>query len=457
MKNRFNNITSKEWLPFQKSWFIYKNDETLYEQHIRFFIKYDDPDFEPNLFYFGNRLKTMQKVSDKNHANIVDENKAIQYALLDLRDEIDKIDSIDAYHVFKKQILELSKHLFQHLKHRRFISIIVQNKIIDNQYFPFAWDLAYSVSTGYTLKDEKIGCIKKSLSKEIENQDFYILNFRKDENSTGKFISIDTKLIEKHPPEKLNFFSKKWGIIKPPRRNKKEILHPAKFPENLIRDFIAHYTKENDNVFDPMSGSGSTQMAAIQMNRNAYGTELSDFFTEIARERLSEHIDSKEQKNQKIRFKILNKDVRNIKRDDFPKIDYIITSPPYWDMLNMKGAENQAKRKKKGLQLNYSDDKKDLGNMEDYQEFIEELVQIYLELIKILKPGGYISIIVKNIKKKGKNYPFAWDLSEKLKEKLTLLPEFFWLQDDINIAPYGYGNTFVSNTFHQYCLTFKKR
>jgi hypothetical protein len=72
-----------------------------------------------------------------------------------------------------------------------------------------------------------------------------------------------------------------------------------------------------------------------------------------------------------------------------------------------------------------------------------------------MKPGSYITIVVKNIKKKGRNYPFAWDLAHALQQKLILLPEVFWCQDDISIAPYGYGNTWVSNTFHQYCLTFQ--
>ena len=67
-----------------------------------------------------------------------------------------------------------------------------------------------------------------------------------------------------------------------------------------------------------------------------------------------------------------------------------------------------------------------------------------------------MTIVVKNIKKQGSNYPFAWDLAERLMKKMVLLPESFWLQDDISIAPYGYGNTFVSNTFHQYCLSFQK-
>jgi DNA modification methylase len=210
-----------------------------------------------------------------------------------------------------------------------------------------------------------------------------------------------------------------------------------------------------------MSGTGSTQLAALKKGRNGYGTELSEYFAKIANDRLEEYLHPKQKslfikEENNVKFKILNCDVREITDHDFPSIDYIITSPPYWDMLNMKGAENQAKRKEKGLKLNYSDNTKDLGNIEDYNNFLNELTDIYLNLIELLKPGGYITIIVKNIKKKGKNYPFAWDLTRKVSSKLIVLPEFFWLQDDINLAPYGYGNTFVSNTFHQYCLNFVK-
>ena len=32
MENRFNNLTSKEWLPFQKSWFIFENKSNLIEK-----------------------------------------------------------------------------------------------------------------------------------------------------------------------------------------------------------------------------------------------------------------------------------------------------------------------------------------------------------------------------------------------------------------------------------------
>jgi len=167
-------------------------------------------------------------------------------------------------------------------------------------------------------------------------------------------------------------------------------------------------------------------------------------------------VQSTDADQQKPNWEIKLKDARIVTSDDFPPFDYIITSPPYWDMLNMKGAEYQARRKEKGLQLNYSEDDIDLGNIDNYPRFLDELVSVYFSIIEHLKSGKHITIVVKNVKKKGRNYPLAWDLSERLQEQLILLPESFWLQDDISIAPYGYFNTFVSNTFHHYCLTFQK-
>jgi DNA modification methylase len=73
-----------------------------------------------------------------------------------------------------------------------------------------------------------------------------------------------------------------WFILKPQPRKKDEILHPAKYPEDLVEMFIRTFSRENDNIFDPMSGTGSTQLGALKLNRNGYGTELSEFFTEIA-------------------------------------------------------------------------------------------------------------------------------------------------------------------------------
>jgi len=470
MINRFNNLTSKEWLPFQKSWFKFTNLEALYRENVRFFMKFDDKENPPNLLYIGSNTgqEIITKIAKKEKANLFFENDLqnvdkIQFVIFDYLDIINKDTSVKEYFEIKSKILQRLESIHKKIIHRKFIAVFFRNVENEGRCFPFAWDLAKNLKNTLSLKDEKIGCLETDPNTnnsgffQTDETAFYSLYFRKDENSQLDFTSKDFGYFKNNQQISSNINSKQklpsWHIIRPKPRNKDEILHPAKFPEELIELFLPIFTKESDNVFDPMCGTGSTILSSLQNNRNGFGVELSEFFYKIANERNKNYLDSN---NKNLKFKILCQDARKIKKTDFPQFDYIITSPPYWDMLNMKGAEGQARRKEKGLQLNYSDDTFDLGNIDDFDLFVDELVRIYFKIISNLKSGGYFTIVVKNIKKKGKNYPFAWDLSRRLQEKMILLPEVFWLQDDIRIAPYGYFNTWVSNTFHQYCLTFQK-
>jgi hypothetical protein len=141
---------------------------------------------------------------------------------------------------------------------------------------------------------------------------------------------------------------------------------------------------------------------------------------------------------------------------DIPLIDYVITSPPYWDMLHAKGAQTQkTRRDKPELDQHYSDDPEDLGNIHDYDLFLAKLIEIYSAMKPCINHRSYITIIVKNIKKGGRIYPLAWDLARELGNIFTLKDEKIWCQDDIRLAPYGLGNAWVSNTFHHYCLQFR--
>ena len=473
MINKFNDITSKEWLPFQKSWFKHDSIEKLYTDNIRFFTKADQTD--DTVFYFGSNNKVFENISKLNNLNYTSsdtfKNESIQFAIFDLLDKITEKTTLDDYSELKNRIIKIACSIYNKLVNKRFILIILPNIQISNQFFPFAWDLAKHLSTIFSIKDEKIGCfsdddclIKDTTYFSPHKRIFYCLYLKKDESSCGEYKELNLNYFSKYTQQKSNvtFPSTfpRWFILKPQPRNNDEILHPAKYPEELVEMFIKEFSCINNNIFDPMSGTGSTQLGALKMQRNGFGTELSEFFFKIAVKRCKEFIAPSQKtlfvEEKKNIFKILNKDARLIKKDDFPLIDYLITSPPYWDMLNMKGAENQAKRIEKGLQTNYSNNNCDLGNIEDYNVFLNSLVDIYNNIGKFIKPGGYLTIIVKNIKKKGKNYPLAWDLANELQKELILLPEVFWCQDDISIAPYGYGNTWVSNTFHQYCLNFQK-
>ncbi len=133
-----------------------------------------------------------------------------------------------------------------------------------------------------------------------------------------------------------------------------------------------------------------------------------------------------------------------------PQIDYCITSPPYWDMLKRKGFETQRRRKDLNLDVTYSDSPQDLGNIAEYYRFLEELVGIYRKVHALLKPGAYLTVIVKNVKKGGKMYPLAWELGKRLGDFYLLKDEKIWCQDNQALAPYGMFYSWVSNTHHHY-------
>jgi hypothetical protein len=125
-------------------------------------------------------------------------------------------------------------------------------------------------------------------------------------------------------------------------------------------------------------------------------------------------------------------------------------------MLHARGAETQKKRREsEELDVHYSEDPNDLGNIEDYEEFLEKLVGIYKGLQALLREKAYLTIIVKNVKKGGKIYPLAWDIARELGKTYTLKDEKIWVQDNQRLSPFGLGSAWVSNTFHHYCLQFR--
>ncbi len=255
-----------------------------------------------------------------------------------------------------------------------------------------------------------------------------------------------------HPLNRLNEleakewmkFTRTWFVHYPPKRKPNEKLHPAKFPENLVEDFIRFFTKTGETVLDPFLGSGSTLIAAHNSKRKGIGIELMEKYAEISKKRI------KGLKNQKvIRGNSLEIDKLKMKL-----VDFVITSPPYGPMLKKKALAAQ-KREQEGLETDYGEDKDNLENIDDYNNFLEKAAGVFFKIKQILKKDKYLVVIIQNYVD-GKEYKtLAWDLGQKLKEHFTLKGERLWLQDNKTLFPYGYRWSFIPNVHHHYCLIFK--
>jgi site-specific DNA-methyltransferase (adenine-specific) len=70
-----------------------------------------------------------------------------------------------------------------------------------------------------------------------------------------------------------------------PRSDSIEKVHPTQKAIQLLEGLIDIFTDKGDVVIDPVAGSGSTLLAAVQRGRKAYGFEIKKDFFKLANEK----------------------------------------------------------------------------------------------------------------------------------------------------------------------------
>ena len=81
------------------------------------------------------------------------------------------------------------------------------------------------------------------------------------------------------------------NIIKGFKKNNNIEGHGACFPLDFAKKLISLFSKEGDLILDPFVGSGTTAVAAKQLNRNYIGFELIENYVKIAEERILKETD----------------------------------------------------------------------------------------------------------------------------------------------------------------------
>jgi site-specific DNA-methyltransferase (adenine-specific) len=70
-------------------------------------------------------------------------------------------------------------------------------------------------------------------------------------------------------------------------------IHPTQKPVKLLENLIKLFTDKGDVVIDPCAGSGTTLLAAAQLDRKAYGFEIKKNFCREAKEKVLSTIQKK--------------------------------------------------------------------------------------------------------------------------------------------------------------------
>lgn len=262
------------------------------------------------------------------------------------------------------------------------------------------------------------------------------------------------------PVTKSFFFQK--GLGSSHQHAQIERQHPAPYSFQDISKLVLFFTQKGQRVLDPFGGVGSTAKACEINSRFSTSIELSEKWNNLAIERLEKEVGVGTSSN----HEFINEDCRNVLKSMQPdSFDFMVTSPPYWAILNKK-ADHKVKngRVNNNLATNYSDDGNDLGNIPDYEKFLEVLVKdVFLECGRVLKQGKYMCIVVSDFRNKSDFISFHSDLIQRLnkayvdsKNQLRLQGVKILAQNHKSLLPYGYPFAYVENIHHQYILIFRK-
>lgn len=188
-------------------------------------------------------------------------------------------------------------------------------------------------------------------------------------------------------------------------------VHPATFPISLSKKIIELFSHQGELVLDPFVGSGTTLVAANDLNRNAVGFDLQEKYINLCANRIkqAELFSSSRQV-------AIQDDARNISKY-LPEesVKLIWTSPPYANLLNRK-RKNKSRRDRDNKQLGkveqYSQDQRDLGTM-SIDDYTIAMGDIFEHLLPTLRPKGHCVI----------NVPDMWWENQRITIHVSLIQE----------------------------------
>ena len=236
-------------------------------------------------------------------------------------------------------------------------------------------------------------------------------------------------------------------------------IHPSPKPPQLMKEIIEFFTKENALVFDYFMGVGGTLLGASLCNRRAIGIELSSKYID-AYKKAAKAIGLSEQKTlQADCVKFLRDKSKYSQLLNNEEIDLILIDPPYGDMMAREKTGEAAKKNNMSADATpFTNLNEDLGNMnwKNFRQVFEETVKNATQKLRL---KGHLIVFIKDIQpRNGSVNLLHADLIQDINSvnDINYIGTKIWADLSVNLYPYGYPHSYVSNQIHQYILIFRK-
>ncbi|MFE0025112.1 TRM11 family SAM-dependent methyltransferase [Amycolatopsis sp. NPDC059021] len=175
--------------------------------------------------------------------------------------------------------------------------------------------------------------------------------------------------------------------------------HPAKMLPAVAAHAIGHYTRPGELVFDPMAGSGTTLVEAIDAGRRAVGVEYEPHWVAVAQANL----DLARQRGHDHDAEIVRGDARQLPfllpEKYRGQVALIVTSPPYGPSTHgqVVTADTDSPDGKVHKYHHRYGNLFDRGNLANvgHHRLLAGFTRILTGCAAVLRPGGHVAITVR--------------------------------------------------------------
>lgn len=240
----------------------------------------------------------------------------------------------------------------------------------------------------------------------------------------------------------------------------------SQFPSKLLEQILSMWSWKNDKVFDPFAGHLSRPILTNHFNREYWGCDVSkEYFDRTRNEILSRagggllEDDIEHNEQELVEVELRDNNIRLERRDsreldqsvndlqgpiDSEWADFIMTSPPYWDIEY------------------YGDEDEQLGNAnEEYEDFLDDMQEILEQCHRILKPWRYAAFVVNDFRQDSRYYglyPYHADLIKRAEDAGFLLHDLTMYPTGKSAALFAEQQITMeaSAKIHEYILVFRR-
>ncbi len=293
-----------------------------------------------------------------------------------------------------------------------------------------------------------------------------------------------------HPRNKLNelpgeewlYFTKSvWATAYPSELgHAARKAHGANKPPRLMARLIEFFTRTGEVVLDPFAGVGGTLLGAsiARGPRQAIGIELDPRWAAVYRRVVADALAERDGAGPLLAdlgaqdpggqrgfdpsgARLLEGDcLAVLPKLEADSVDFVASDPPYNIQLPLTMAGGRLAEAHANRRTDYAmigDHPADIANAPDYAAYLDRMEEVLAQLVRVLRPGRYAVLIVRDAYQDGRYIFTASDLAARATGVgFVVKGDIIWHQAGARLRPYGYPNGFVPNIVHQHIVVLRR-